>query len=103
MEPGASREIFRFYINRRHPIMVFETALRTLRRTMSLHKSVGEHYNRILEVVVLGVSYCTQYLAMVEHHKIKNLLFPRRERDYSPMMTPIEVLQRMLSALFRGG
>ena len=70
MEPAE--KVFRFYINRRHPSMVFETAL--LSEQCRYIKPDGEHCNRI---VVLGIPYCAQHLAMVEHLKIKKSTIPK--------------------------
>ena len=84
MEP--SDKVFRFYINKRHPSLVFETAL--LSEQCRYIKPDGEHCKRN---VVLGIPYCSQHLAMEEHLKIKKSTIPRSGKGlfaYDPTRGP---------------
>ena len=90
MEPAE--KVFKFYINRRHPPLIFETAL--LSEQCRYIKPDGHHCTRN---VVLGIPFCAQHLAMEDHLKIKKSTIPKSGKGlfaYDPNRGPNSIVFR---------
>ena len=67
-----SDKVFKFYANRRHPTLIYETHL--LCEQCRYIKPDGEHCNRN---VVLGLYLCSQHMMMEKGLKIKKSTIPK--------------------------
>ena len=88
-----SNKVFKFYINKREPKPYFQTNL--LSEQCRYIKKDGEHCSRI---VVMGVPYCSQHLAMAQHLKIKKSTIPRSGKG----LFAYDILRGHNAVIFRG-
>ena len=87
-----SEKVFKFYVNKRHPSLKYETNLES---EQCRHiKPNGEHCNRI---VTIGVPLCSQHLMMTKHLKIQKSTIPKAGKGvfaFDPSKGPNTIIFR---------
>ena len=87
-----SDKIFKFYANRRHPSLIYETHL--LAEQCRYIKPDGEHCSR---TCVIGCPLCSQHLMIEKHLKIKKSTIPKSGLGlfaYNPAVGPNAIIFR---------